>query len=351
MKKRLWILRTFNVGLFYATLLIGFGSLLPGHWIPGSGVLSILFPFLLFPHLIMILIWARFRPQHMLKNLIALGLLFFPVMAQFPIGTSPAPEQTTWKVASYNVRAFYQQRGIANDIAQWTQTEGVDILCTQEMRRSVANPVAAHYPYRVYAPNNKRIGTAIYSKFPIINHGSLVFDAIEENSYAKRSAGYADIALPNDTIRIINIHLSSTGIKDMDMEIEPTREEWIEKGQFMAKKIARSDRDRGKQGRSILQWVDESPYPVVLTGDFNSVPGGNLYARLLWKLDDPYLFKGSGAWGSYLPLLQKGVPLRIDWTLVDEQLPYSGQYLRDVAFSDHRPLVTTFSARTEPQED
>ena len=54
----------------------------------------------------MILIWARFRPQHMLKNLIALGLLFFPVMAQFPIGTSPAPEQTTWKVASYNVRAF-----------------------------------------------------------------------------------------------------------------------------------------------------------------------------------------------------------------------------------------------------
>ena len=176
-------------------------------------------------------------------------------------------------------------------------------------------------------------------------------NAIEENAYAKRSAGYADIALPDDTIRIINIHLSSTGIKDMDMEIEPTREEWIEKGQFMAQKIARSDRDRGKQGQSILQWVDHSPYPVVLTGDFNSVPGGNLYARLLWKLDDPYLFKGSGAWGSYLPLLQKCVPLRIDWTLVDEQLPYSGQYLSDVAFSDHRPLITTFSARTEPQED
>jgi len=350
-KKRLWILRTFNVGLFYATLLIGFGSILPGNWIPGSGVLSILFPFLLFPHLIMILIWARFRPKHMLKNLICLAILFFPVMALSPMSGFPAPEQTVWKVASYNVRAFYQQRGITNDIAQWTQTEGIDILCTQEMRRSVANPVADHFPYRVYAPNNKSIGTAIYSKFPIINHGSLVFDAIEENSYAKRSAGYADIALPDDTIRIINIHLSSTGIKDMDMEIEPTREEWIEKGQFMAKKIARSDRDRGKQGRSIVQWVGESPYPVVLTGDFNSVPGGNLYARLLWKLDDPYLFKGSGAWGSYLPLLQKGLPLRIDWTLVDGQLPYSGQYLSDVAFSDHRPLITTFSAPTEPLED
>jgi len=350
-KKRLWILRTLNEGLFYATLFIGFGSLLPGHWIPGSGVLSILFPFLLFPHFLMILIWARYHSQYMLKNLLSLVLLFFPVMAQFPLANSPTPEQKNWKIASYNVRAFYQRPGIASDMARWIQTEGIDILCTQEMRRSAANPVVVQYPFRAYAPNNRRIGTAIYSKFPIINHGALVFDAIEENSYAKRSAGYADIALPEDTIRIINIHLSSTGIKDMDMEIEPTREEWIEKSQFMAKKIARSDRDRGKQGRIILQWVDESPHPVVLTGDFNSVPGGNLYARLLWNLDDPYLFKGSGSWGSYLPLLQKGFPLRIDWTLVDDQLPYSGQYLSDVAFSDHRPLITTFSAAAEPRED
>jgi endonuclease/exonuclease/phosphatase (EEP) superfamily protein YafD len=299
----------------------------------------------------MLLIAIRYQSKLLVFNAICIVLTFFPVMAQFPVSASPSPEQTAWKVASYNVRAFYQKRGIAKDIAQWTQSEGIDILCTQEMRRSVANPVAAHYPYRVYAPNNKRIGTAIYSKFPIIKHGSLLFDAIEENSYAKHSAGYADIILPYDTIRFINIHLSSTGIKDMDLEIEPSREEWIEKGQFMAKKIARSDRVRAKQGLSILQWVDESPYPVVLTGDFNSVPGGNIYARLLWKLDDPYLFKGSGAWGSYLPLLQKGFPLRIDWTLVDEKLPYSGQYLSDVAFSDHRPLITTFSARIEPQED
>ena len=351
MKKRFWFLRVINIALFYATIIIGICSLLPGHWLPGVGVLNIIFPFLVIPHIIFALISLRLVPRLFVRNLIGLMLLFFPLMAQFPLSPSPAPEQTAWKVASYNVRAFYQQRGIAKDIAEWTQSEGIDILCTQEMRRSVANPIAAHYPFRVYAPNNKRIGTAIYSKFPIINHGSLVFDAIEGNSYAKRSAGYADVALPDDTIRIINIHLSSTGIKDLDMEIEPTREEWIEKSQFMAKKIARSDRDRGKQGRSLLKWIDESPHPVVLTGDFNSVPGGNLYARLLWKLDDPYLFKGSGAWGSYLPLLQKGLPLRIDWTLVDNQLPYSGQYLSDVAFSDHRPLITTFTALTEPQED
>jgi len=350
-KKRFRLLKTANLGLFFLTVILGLFTLLPGHWIPGVGILNIIFPLLIIPQLIMLLIAIRYQSKLLVFNAICIVLTFFPVMAQFPVSASPSPEQTAWKVASYNVRAFYQKRGIAKDIAQWTQSEGIDILCTQEMRRSVANPVAAHYPYRVYAPNNKRIGTAIYSKFPIIKHGSLLFDAIEENSYAKHSAGYADIILPYDTIRFINIHLSSTGIKDMDLEIEPSREEWIEKGQFMAKKIARSDRVRAKQGLSILQWVDESPYPVVLTGDFNSVPGGNIYARLLWKLDDPYLFKGSGAWGSYLPLLQKGFPLRIDWTLVDEKLPYSGQYLSDVAFSDHRPLITTFSARIEPQED
>ena len=63
-------------------------------------------------------------------------------------------------------------------------------------------------------------------------------------------------------------------------------------------------------------------------------------------------FQGVGRMGLLPTIVAKGFPLRIDWTLVDEQLPYSGQYLDDVTFSDHRPLITTFfSAPTEPRED
>ena len=102
----------------------------------------------------------------MFKNLIGLALLFYPVMAQFPIGTSPTPEQTSWTLASYNVRAFYQQRGIAIDIAQWTQSERIDILCTQEMRQSVANPVADRYPFECMRRTTRVLGPRSIQNFP-----------------------------------------------------------------------------------------------------------------------------------------------------------------------------------------
>jgi endonuclease/exonuclease/phosphatase (EEP) superfamily protein YafD len=343
-KKSSSILRIINTVLFYTTIIIGLVSLLPGHWLPGVGILNIFFPFLIIPHFILAIFNIIIQPRLLIKSGIGIILLFIPLMAQLPLSTLPQPEEVKWKVASYNVQAFYQKDGAADDIALWVQEEGVDILCTQEMRRSMASPISEYYPYQVYAPENKKIVTAIHSKYPIVGNGPLIFDGMEDNSFKKYSAGFADIALPYDTIRIINIHLSSTGIKDEDMLIEPSREEWMEKSQFMAKKIASSDPDRSKQGESILRWIRSSPHPVILTGDFNSVPGGYLYASLLWVLDDPYIFSGSGSWGSYSPLLKKGLPLRIDWTLVDGNLPYSGQYLSDVTYSDHRPLVTTFSA-------
>ena len=351
MKKRIWLLNAINIILFYATLALGLGSLVPGNWLPGVGVFSILFPLLLFPHMIMVFIWLRLQPKRALKNIICIALLLFPVLAQAPLGKGPSSNEDLIRVASYNVRAFYQFNGAANEIGQWTQREGIDVLCVQEMRRSAVGDLYRNFPNRVYAPKNRSIGTAIYSKYPIINSGALAFENLEGSRYARESAGYADIVFPFDTVRIINVHLTSTGVKNLDMEVEPTREEWVEKSKFVAKKIAGSDKSRAIQGKHILEWVRSSPHPVILAGDFNSVPGGNLYARLLWLLDDPYLTKGHGAWGSYMPLREKGLPLRIDWTLVDERLPYNGQYIDDIEFSDHRPLVTTFSASNEPEED
>jgi endonuclease/exonuclease/phosphatase family metal-dependent hydrolase len=180
----------------------------------------------------------------------------------------------------------------------------------------------------------------------------LVFETLERQNYSKVSAGYADILLPFDTVRILNVHLGSTGVRDGDMSVEPSREELLEAGQFVARKIAQSDKTRGLQGEEILDWIDKSPHPVILTGDFNGVPGGNLYARLLWKLHDPYVFHGYGTWGSFEPLSRRGLLFRIDWTLHDQTLSSTGQRIDNIPFSDHRPLITTFvPTLPEPEEE
>jgi len=85
----------------------------------------------------------------------------------------------------------------------------------------------------------------------------------------------------------------------------------------------------------------------VLCGDFNSVPGGNLYARLLFNLEDPYIFKGSGKMGSFEPLKRRYLPIRIDWTLHSEGIESYDQHIDHINLSDHYPLVTTIGPPIE----
>ena len=125
------------------------------------------------------------------------------------------------------------------------------------------------------------------------------------DGYPKYSAGLADIALPWDTVRFINVHLSSTGVSDGDMSVEPNADDVIMRTKDIINKLIRSERARGLQAKSILQWVEESPHPLVLCGDFNSVPSGNLYARLLQKMEDPYIWHGTGKMGSFEPLKRR----------------------------------------------
>lgn len=341
MKKRRFVIRWSNRLLLALILLLGIGSLFPSHVLAGASVLTLAFPVLIIPQLITLLLTLRYTPKLLLLPLVGVALLLFPVLAQIPFAADHSKAEDL-RVASYNVRAFYQNTSAKEQIARWSADQDIDILCMQEVFRSNANLIAERFPFRTYAPKSRNYSIAIYSSYPIIRSEALIFDRIPQEIYAKYSAQFADIALPHDTVRILNVHLSSTGVRDRDMSVEPSRDDLMEASGFVARKIAKSDKLRGLQSEHILEWVTESPYPVILTGDFNGVPGGNLYARLMRHLRDPYIFKGHGAMGSFEPLKRRYVPLRIDWTLHSPELNSTGQFIDQVYFSDHFPLVTTF---------
>jgi len=341
-KKRRFLIRWSNRLLFAVTLLVGMGSLLPTHLLAGASVLTLAFPVLIFPQLITLLLSLRYAPKLLLLPVLGIGMLLLPVLAQIPFASDQS-EAGDLRVASYNVRAFYQEKLAHEKMAKWASDQQIDILCMQEMRKSNASVIAERFPFRAYAPKWSDYSVAIYSAYPILRSEPLVFDRISQKSYAKFSAQFADIALPQDTIRILNVHLSSTGVRDGDMSVEPSREDLMETSSFVARKIAASDKLRGLQSEHIIEWVEQSPYPVVLTGDFNGVPGGNLYARLMPHLRDPYIFKGHGAMGSFEPLKRRYLPIRIDWTLHSPELESTGQSIDLVHLSDHFPLITTFA--------
>ena len=352
MKKRLVLLHWLNLALTGVTLAMAMGSLIPSQYIPGISVLVLLLPLLVIPHVVAFLFWIRFNPRKSSTNFLGLAIIAFPLMAQWPYARAEEISEGEVKIATYNVRAFYQTSGAAQAIGNWTQQQSIDILCMQEIRRSAAAPLAKHYPYRIYAPRNKNYSVAIYSKYPIINHSPLEYTSLSTKGYARTSAQYADIVLPFDTVRVLNVHLSSTGLQDQDMDAVHSKDELLETGQFVLSKLAASDRNRGLQANHIIEWVKESPHPVVLSGDFNGVPGGNLYWRLLQHLRDPYILDGYGTMGSFEPLARRGLFFKIDWTMHSANLHSNGQYIENINLSDHRPLVTRFSPEPPaPQGD
>lgn len=155
MKKRLILLQWLNLVLTGVTLAMAIGSLIPSQYIPGISVLVLLLPLLVIPHAVALLFWIRFNPRKSSTNLLGLAIIAFPLMAQWPYARAEEITEDEVKIATYNVRAFYQTSGAAQEIGNWTQQQSIDILCMQEIRRSVAEPLAKHYPYRTYAPRNK----------------------------------------------------------------------------------------------------------------------------------------------------------------------------------------------------
>ncbi len=341
MKKRRFFLDWMNRLSLLTTIFCGLASLIPSDLFSGSGLFALIFPTLIVPHILFFVLTLRISLKYVITNLIGIALTFFPAMAQLPIAEPLNDQEDSVRIASYNVRAFYQSDNAASQIAAWSQQEEIDVLCMQEIRKPEEWPISSLFSNVFYAPKWSSYCVGIFSKYPIIYEELLEFRELPGDGYRKHSAGIADIALPWDTVRFINVHLSSTGVSDGDMSVEPNADDVIERTKNIINKLVRSEHTRGLQAKSILQWVKESPHPLILCGDFNSVPSGNLYARLLQKMEDPYIWHGTGKMGSFEPLKRRFLPIRIDWTLHSKDFQCTDQHIEHIDYSDHYPLITT----------
>jgi endonuclease/exonuclease/phosphatase family metal-dependent hydrolase len=82
--------------------------------------------------------------------------------------------------------------------------------------------------------------------------------------------------------------------------------------------------------------LDKSPYPNIVSGDFNSVPGSFTYHRIKGDLQDTFLKKGAGLGNTYVGL---SPTLRIDYILADKSFDVL-QYKSPTLFlSDHFPVI------------
>ncbi|MDT0688350.1 endonuclease/exonuclease/phosphatase family protein [Salegentibacter sp. F188] len=333
--------------LFAAALL--FSYLLP--YIPPQkfallSVLSLGVPLLIMINAAFLVYWLIKLKKQIWLPLLTLLLGFNHVTSIYEFGASEEdnPQAEGMEIISYNVKHFSQylssaeeRETVPKDITSFITNEDPDIVAFQEYYNGEIE-VAKRFPYKYIKlkTESAEFGLAILSKYPIINTVSLDFSSSSNNNGV-----YADIVVENDTLRVFNIHLQSFSVKpDIgNIEKESSKRVFLGMGQTFA--------IQQEQIELVLEVIKNTPYKVIVVGDFNNTAYSYIYRRLRsegFGLNDAYKEAGSG-FGKTFDF--DYFPLRIDYILPDESIEVLSFKTYNVSYSDHFPVKATLSLSSE----
>ncbi len=301
------------------------------------------YPVLIIANFVVMLLWLiRFRIW-CLVPLIAIGLGYSPLKALFkPSFFNKESTEGNFRIASFNVSAFNYPttNEDAKDLARFMEEEKVDILCFQEfagsntINDSMLLAPFKHWPYRFIPQGNEKDFNrpVIFSRHPLSNTTFVKF------KNTKNCAIYCDIQINSKMYRLFNNHLQTTELTQIKEKKNSTRS--IEREEYYFRKRMQAMYEgfciRGEQADEINALVKESPYPVLLCGDFNDGPFSYTYRTMLGDLKDGFVANGSGNAASYRYAKRL---FRIDYIFCSKELETTRYFKSEFGESDHYPVL------------
>lgn len=331
-------------------------------FIPYIAFAGLAYPYILLSNLAFILFWLLSRPRYAILPAILVLAGWNHIGRLMQLSGTDVDENTTGKikVLSYNLQNFLKINTSTtkylndfrneDDIIRFLQTENAGIVCLQEMlhdresKKKFAEKMAVslncpHYHYVNYFTTNEKILDAIatFSRYPILNKGDLAYD--------DKSIGiFTDLNLGRDTVRVYNLHLASIHFKQEDYEfwseIANNREQenfTVGTGKILTKMQA-AFLKRAGQSDYLAEHMENSPYPVIICGDFNDTPSSFTYNRLSRDKKDAFVMSGSGFGNTYAGEFFPA--FRIDYILYEKPYRSAGFKRHKVPYSDHYPVTT-----------
>ena len=345
-----------GINIFFAlSLLI---SYLAVHVNPEDFILpaffGLLYPYLLIINLILAVIWAVNLRFYALISVACIAIGFNHISNYLRPARPAANIDHQFTLMSYNVRLFNNYEGKGTESSEKEIVELVtditpDILCLQEyyagsdwgrLNSLFAASMGPGIDSHVKMTGRGRgsfYGIATFSRFPVVNRGEII------HPDSPGLTIYTDIIIEQDTFRVFNNHLQSFRLRRMERSFVA---EMIGVQQQRASEISglfASLRDgfvkRAAQANVLKAFIDTSPYPVIVTGDFNDTPVSYSYRKIRKGLTDSFLKSGYGAGFTY-----KGnyPPNRIDYILHDNRLKSTSYSVIPVRYSDHYPVIGGF---------
>ncbi len=286
-----------------------------------------------------------FKPRYLFLSLFAI-VIGWGFVSRYIQLSGTQTEVADLKVVSYNVKHFIgdggeKQKENADKIVEFLDAQNADIICLQEARlrkNDIFNLPStiqkmesiSHYQY---ARSSTTYGSVTMTRYPIVNMGEIRFEESRNMSI------FTDVVINTDTIRIFNVHLQSYQIDPNKYSIIESpgedQEKDLEEMREMGGKFKKAFQLRAKQVREIRKYMDESPYEILVCGDFNDTPVSYAYQQIKGDLTDAFVNSGKGVGRTYIGKLPS---FRID------NIFHSGIYesynfkTYDFTISDHLPV-------------
>ncbi len=330
------------------------------YWFLGLLTIASLYFFLLL--VIFIVFWLFAKTKFIFISLITVALAWNPLgqiikikqSEEFKIAKLPNSIRVmSWNVEHFDILEHKTHPERKKEMLDLINKYSPDVACFQEMVGGDIDSTAINYVPRIakdlnyqnyYYSYDKRddfdgkhhYGIITFSRFPIIQKYTYSPPELNYNSIFQS----IDVATDNDTFRVFNIHLQSLKFSDVSRQYieDPTMkgEIDIEKSKNIISKFKTGFAKRKLQSERVKKSMNESPYKVIVCGDFNDVPNSYAYNTIGKGLKNAYAEKGTGIGRTFSSI---SPTLRIDNIFVDNKMMVE-QFVRiKKKLSDHFPII------------
>lgn len=315
-----------HVGIFLLLVGMLLNAYVPPKVFPWFNLLSLGFPFLITGYILLTIFWILSWKKRAFVFLF-LGLLFFNSTIRWVNYSSRKNEIPDLKVISFNTRSGLGQK---NEVRKYMKDSGADIILLQEDGNK-------GYESLGYQTLNPKDDLTVLSKYKIVDSKIITLNG---NKFISAPAIQIDIEIKGKIYRFINVYLHPFKFEKSMIKLDGSNEEDEKKVKNIIKRMIPTFKVHQHQVSVIKKAVENSPYPVILAGDFNSVPNSYEYYHLLDGLQDAFVEAGSGSSTSFHDYK---FPIRIDYIFASKTLqPISYKVDRSVHISDHYPVIATF---------
>lgn len=303
----------------------------------------------------------RKRRHHIIRHIVFLLLLVTAgVLAWLMLSHGAAPDEEQMEarphrlsVLTWNTeRMGHYKKPAQNEVLHFLMNQNADIICLQEVdvyksdefltlpevKQVLSKKYAYSYlDFSVY-DHRHQFGTMVWSRYPLINKQSIHYET--RSNLSNR----CDVVIGTDTLRLINNHLESYYFTPADVADADTMRNYEgirASAKRLESKWKRALPLRNAQARIIKQEINDSPYPVIVVGDFNAPALSYAYRHISRGMHDAWTETSWGRWGATCE--KRGIGMRIDYILCTDPLLPVSCTIPSTSASDHRPVVASLA--------